>query len=171
MIDLGSQSAAPWKVAVKSALNALLVCRLDPTFNEYDIVEFLLTNGISFHTLQPSDTVDRTPDVRRPGLLPYRRPHEYKFESRDYLAYRQRCHSILSHPRGRAALIHGGFMWRLALRSVRFKAVYKGPSGWSPNPDEMVTVRDTSTGTEYVDDKLSVEEQEALCGTYHCLTG
>ena len=64
MLDLGSQFAAPWKVAVKSALNALLVCRLDPTFNEYDIVEFLLTNGIPFHSLQPSDTVNRTPDVR-----------------------------------------------------------------------------------------------------------
>lgn len=170
MLDLGSQSTAPWKIAVKSALDALVVCRIDPTFNEYNIVEFLLTNGIPFHTLQSSDTVDRTPDVHRPGLLPYRRPHEYKFESRDYLAYRQRCHSILSHPRGRAALMHGHFMWRLALRSVRFEAVFKGPSGWSPNPDEMITIRDPSTGTEYVDDKLSVDEQEALCGTYHCLT-
>jgi hypothetical protein len=66
--------------------------------------------------------------------------------------------------------MHGHFMWRLALRSVRFEAVFKGPSGWSPNPDEMITVRDPSTGTEYVDDKLSVDEQEALCGTYHCLT-
>jgi len=171
MLDLGTNSTAPWKLAVKSALNALMVCRLDPSFNEYDIVEFLLTNGIAFHTLQPSSSISRTPHVQRASLAPFRRPHSYEFASRDYLAYRQRCHSILSHPRGRAALMHGNFMWRLALRSVRWEAVYSGPSGWSPNPDEMLVIQDPSTGIEYLDDKLSVDEQDALCGTYHCVTG
>lgn len=171
MLDLGSKSVAPWKLAVKSALNALLICRLNPDFNEYDMVEFLLTHGISFHTLQPSNTVKQTPDVHRPCLLPLRRPPGYQFEARDYLGYRQRCHNILNHPRGRAALMHGHFMWRLAIRSVRFEAVCKGPSGWSSNPDEMLIVGDPSTGTKYLDDKLSVDEQEALCGTYHCFTG
>ena len=172
MLDLGKKSVAPWKLAVKSALNALAVCRLDPAFNECDIVEFLLTNGIPFHTLQPSSTsFSRTPHAQRPSVAPFRRPHEYNFGSRDYLAYRQRCHSILSHPRGRAALMHGHFMWRLALRSVRWEAVYNGPSGWSSNPDELLVARDPSTGMEYFDDKLSMDEQEALCGTYHCLIG
>jgi hypothetical protein len=171
MLDLGPKSVAPWKLAMKNALDALLVCRLDHTFNEYHIAEYLLTNGIPFHTLQPSSTVKRTPDIHRLCLLPFRRPDNYKYESRDYLAYRQRCHSILSHSRGRAALMHGHFMWRLALRSVRFEAVFNGPSGWSPNPDEMLIVYDRLTGIEYLDDKLSADEQEALCGTYHCLTG
>ena len=170
MLDLGPQSVAPWKVAVKCALDALLICRLDPVFNEYDIVDFLLTNGIPFHTLQPSLNALETAPVQRPSLAPLRRPHEYRFESRDYLAYRERCHSILSHPRGRAALMHGHFMWRLALRSVRWEAVYNGPSGWSPNSDEMLVVRDRD-GTEYFDDRLTMDEQDALCGTYHCLTG
>ena len=51
MLDLGSKSVAPWKLAMRTALDALLVCRLDHNFNEYNIVEFLLTNGIPFHTL------------------------------------------------------------------------------------------------------------------------
>ena len=170
MLDLGTKSTAPWKLAMKSALDALVVCRLDPAFNEYNIVDFLLTNGIPFHTLQPSSSVSRALQVQCASLSPYRRPHNYDFGSRDYLAYRQRCHSILSHPRGRAALMHGHFMWRIALCSVRWEAVYNGPSGWSQNPDEILVVQDPSTGIEYLNDKLSLDEQDALCGTYHCLS-
>jgi hypothetical protein len=110
MLDLGMKSAAPWKLAMKSALDALVVCRLDPAFNEYDIVEFLLTNGIPFYTLQPSSSVSRTLHVQHPSLAPFCCPHDYNFGSRDYLAYHQRCHNILGHPRGRAALIYGHFM-------------------------------------------------------------
>jgi hypothetical protein len=171
MLDLGNQSVAPWNLAVKSALDALLICRLDPAFNEYHIAEFLLTNGIPFHTLQPRANALQASHVQRQSLAPFRRPHEYIYGSRDYLAYRERCHTILSHPRGRAALMHGHFMWRLALRSVRWEAVYKGPSGWSSDPDEMLVAQDPSSGAEYFDDKLTMEEQEVLCGTYHCLTG
>ena len=71
MLDLGSKSVAPWKLAMKNALDALLVCRLNHDFNEYHIVEFLLTNGIPFHTLQPSNTIKRTPNVHHPCLLPF----------------------------------------------------------------------------------------------------
>lgn len=170
MLELGSAAIAPWKVAVKSASDALVICRLDPTFNEYHIIDFLLTNGIPFHTLQSSGTILRTPDIPRPCLTPLR-SDEYTFGSQDYLAYREHCHTILNHPRGRAALMHGHFMWRIAFRSVLWEAVYRGLSGWSADIDEMVVVRDPYTNMEYIDDSLSTEEQEALCGTYHCLTG
>jgi hypothetical protein len=67
--------------------------------------------------------------------------------------------------------MHGHFMWRIAFRSVMREAVYNGPSGWSTDMDEMVVVRDPSTGRKFIDDKLSTVEQLALSGTYHCLTG
>jgi hypothetical protein len=170
MLDLGLKNIAPWKLAVKSASDALMICRLSPDFNEYNIVDFLLTNGIAFHTLQPSRTVVRTPNISRPSLTPLTRSEGYKFGSNDYLAFREHCHAVLNHPRGRAALMHGHFMWRIAFHSVMWEAVYSGPSGWSTDPDEMLTVRD-SDGVEFIDDKLSTAEQEVLCGTYHCLTG
>jgi hypothetical protein len=171
MLELGSMATAPWRVAVKSASDALMICRLDSTFNEYHIVDFLLTNGIPFHTLQPSGTILRMPDVPRPCLRPLARNEGYAFGSQDYLAYREHCHTILDHPRGRAALMHGHFMWRIAIGSVLWEAVYRGPSGWSVDTDEMVVVRDPYTNMEYIDDSLSTSEQDALCGTYHCLTG
>jgi len=37
MLDLASQRTAPWNVAVKRASDALMICRLDPSFNEYPI--------------------------------------------------------------------------------------------------------------------------------------
>lgn len=170
MLDLGLNASAPWKLAMKNAADALMVCRLDQNLNEYGIVDFLLTNGIGFHTLQPSGTVLRAPGASRPSLAPLSRLEGHKFAGHDYIAYREHCHAIISHPRGRAALMHGHFMWRIAIRSVKWEDVYKGPSGWSTNPDEMLVVKDSS-GNEYIDDKLTMAEQEALCGTYHCLTG
>jgi hypothetical protein len=171
MLELGSKATAPWRLAVKKASDALVICRLDAKLSEYDIVEFLLTNGIGFHTLQSSRSLMRTPDIPRPDLIPLTRGQNYVFGSRDYLTYREHCHAILNHPRGRAALMHGQFMWRIAFRSVMWEAVCNGPSGLSTNMDEMVVVRDPSTKTEFVDDKLSTAEQEALCGTYRCSTG
>jgi len=61
-------------------------------------------------------------------------------------------------------------MWWLAIHTVKWKAVYAGLSGWSLDPSEMPVVRDAN-GVEYIDDKLSPQEQETLCGTYHCFTG
>jgi len=148
-----------------------MICRLNYNFSVYDIIDFLLTNGIPFHTLQPSRTVLRRPNIPRPCLSPLIRSDLGLFSSRDYLAYRDHCHSILNHPRGRAALMHGHFIWRIALRSVLWETVFSGPSGWSTDADEMIVVQDPFTNTEFIDDRLSTAEQEALCGTYHCLTG
>jgi hypothetical protein len=170
MLDLQPKDAL-WRLAVKNASDALMICRLDRRFTVHDIVDFLLTNGIPFHTLQPSQTVSRTPNLPRPCLSQLVRPDNYVFDKRDYLAYREHCHTILNHPRGRAALMHGHFMWRIAFRSVLWESVYSGPSGWSTDIDEMIVVRDPSTGTEFIDDKLSAAEQEALCGTYRCFMG
>ena len=174
MLNLDSQRTVPWNIAVSRASDALTICRLDASFNEYNIVDFLLTNAIRFHTLQCSSTVPRSLDVPRvqPSLHPLIRDVDYMFNGRDYLAYRERCRAILSHSRGsgRAALMFGNVMWRLAIHTVKCEAVYAGPSGWSLDPSEMLVVRDAN-GVEYIDDKLSPQEQEALCGTYHCFTG
>jgi hypothetical protein len=132
-----------------------------------------LQNGIPFHTLAPSrSSVSRTPNTAsRPSLLPPFRARDYSFGINDYLSYRERCNSILQHPRGRAALMHGGLMWRLAVTTIPWENVYRGPSGWSTNPQEMIVVFDSVTNLELLDDRLSEVEQEALCGTYRCQTG
>ncbi len=171
MLDLKERRSAKWILALKCASDAAVVCRLDINFNEFDIVEFLLTHGIPFHTLCPSNTIIRTPSVVRPSLDLPTRPAEFVFDGLDYLAYRERCNAILKHPRGRAALMRGHYMWRLAINTVPWEAVLDGPSGWSPVAGEMVVVDDLLSGMELIDDELSEAEEDALCGTHHCYTG
>ncbi len=130
MLDLKERRSAKWIFALKCAFDAAVVCRLDINFNEFDIVEFLLTHGIHFHILCPSNTIIRTPSVVRLPLDPSTRPAEFVFDGLDYLAYRERCNAILKHSQGRAALMCGHYMWQLAMNTVPWEAVLDGPSGW-----------------------------------------
>jgi hypothetical protein len=41
----------PWKLAVTTAADVLLVCRLDPRYREADFACFLIERGVPFHTL------------------------------------------------------------------------------------------------------------------------
>lgn len=171
LLDLKEQRQAPWFLALKHGADVAVVCRLEKKWTEYDIVEFLLQRGIPFHTLLPSSSALRTPIISRPSLVPPYRMKSHEFVINDYCSYRARCNSILQHPRGRAALMHGGLMWRLAVTVVPWEDVYRGPCGWSSNPNEMIVVMDPVLQLELLDDRLTTVEQEALCGTYLCRTG
>jgi hypothetical protein len=118
LLDLKEQQRAPWYLALKHGADVAVVCRLEKKWTEYDIAEFLLQTGIPFHTLISSSSVSRTPIVPHPSLVsPYRtKAHEFVID--DYCSYHARCASILQHPHGRAALMHGGLMWRLAVTVV-----------------------------------------------------
>ena len=66
MFDFKECSTVKWKLTVKTASHALLVCRLDSQFDESDLAYYLLQNGIPFHTLQLSTTLSRSPISRHP---------------------------------------------------------------------------------------------------------
>jgi hypothetical protein len=57
MFDFEARSTVKWKLTVKTASHALLVCRLDSHLDESDLAYYLLQNGIPFHTLQLSTTL------------------------------------------------------------------------------------------------------------------
>lgn len=170
MFDFKERSTVKWKLTVKTASHALLVCRLDSKFDESDLAYYLLQNGIPFHTLQLSTTLSRSPISRHPPLVIPSRPADYVFNWRDYEAFRQQCHVILKQPRGRAALLRGYCPWRLAINDVSFSSVISGPSGWSTDPDEMLVVKLPETEEEFIDDKLTDIELKFLTGTYDAPT-
>ncbi len=119
ILDLREQKQAVWYLALKHAADIAVVCRLGKDLTEYNIVKFLLQNGIPFHTLVPSSSVSRTPNTTsQPSLLPPFRAKDYSFGINNYLFYREQCNSILQHPHGCAALMHGGLMWRLAVTTI-----------------------------------------------------
>ncbi|KAF8814312.1 hypothetical protein BYT27DRAFT_7219882 [Phlegmacium glaucopus] len=170
MFDFKDRSTVTWKLTVKTAAHALLVCRLDSHLNESDLAYYLLQNGIPFHTLQLSTTLGRSPISRHPPLVIPFRPANYEFTWRDYEAFRQQCHVIFKQPRGRAALLRGYYPWRLAINDISLSSVISGPSGWSTDPNEMLVVKLPETGEEFIDDKLTDTELKLLSGTYDAST-
>ncbi|EDQ98747.1 uncharacterized protein LACBIDRAFT_296772 [Laccaria bicolor S238N-H82] len=99
-----------WRLAVTTASDALLVCRLDAQFLDVDIARFLALRGIPFRTLLTELLMPRSilyPDVEL--FLP-QHPAGYHFTKLDYEAYLQCRSRILRRPRVRAAILHGGFL-------------------------------------------------------------
>ncbi len=163
MFDLGDRSHQQWKLATTAARHALTVCRLDPSMREDEIARFLVNRGIPFRTLQKSDTLRRGPHFLDPPLkiVHPTRTADYVFTFVDYRAYMQHCAALLCHPRARAALMKGGYIWRVSVPILSVQKVIDGPSGWSSNRDEMFVASSAEMG-EFIDDELTDSEIEAF---------
>ncbi|KJA12708.1 hypothetical protein HYPSUDRAFT_152286 [Hypholoma sublateritium FD-334 SS-4] len=77
---------------------------------------------------------------------------------------------MLLERRSRAALLRGGYIWRVAVSHVDFKSVLNGPTGLYSGQGEMFTVV-LPDGKQYVDDALTETEMSLLIGGYKCETG
>lgn len=154
------------------AAHALLLCHLHDSFEEKDLALYLLCRGIPFHTLQNSEKMQLTPSVNNHEKLWKSRNHPvgHVFTLRDYPAYLDDCDTILHHRRSRAALLQGGYTWRVAISTVHLDNVLSGPSGSSMNEDEVFSVT-LDNGKKYIDDALTDYEVTLLCGSYNCATG
>ncbi|KAG6898943.1 hypothetical protein C0993_002449, partial [Termitomyces sp. T159_Od127] len=86
------------------------------------------------------------------------------FGVKDYDAYVRQREMILTQPRGRVALMRGGIIWRLSTFVVNFPSILQGPTGWSPIPNTMVTVRDPKTNELFIDDSLTDVELSLISG-------
>ena len=135
-----------------------------------DIARELLARGIEFQTFVQGDPRPRTPErlVPRFSGLGYR-PPQYKPDHIDYAAYERRRDRLLSS-RGRAALLMGGIVARLAREAVSFDDVCNGPSDrvfW----DGTVLFNERSPSSGYWDDSLTPDELDIICGVYKVATG
>ncbi|KXN83754.1 Dolichyl pyrophosphate Glc1Man9GlcNAc2 alpha-1,3-glucosyltransferase [Leucoagaricus sp. SymC.cos] len=108
-------------------------------------------------------------DVANPDIVPMR-TSGHVFGKEDYDFYRRQCEYLLNLPRGRAALLRGGFVRRIALEHVGAWEARCGPCGVHQNIEHMFIAKD-SNDVEYVDDNLTNDEFDALCGLYVTFTG
>ncbi|PPQ66511.1 hypothetical protein CVT24_007060 [Panaeolus cyanescens] len=170
MLDFGpGRNTTSWRLTLLTAMHTLMVCRLPGCLDEKDIALYLVHRGIPFKTLQESTTLNRMPNVTTPARLIPHRPEGYSFTKMDYQSYLEGLQDFLIHRRARAALLSGGYPWRLAMMSVSPHIVLDGPTGWSTSREDMFVVRLDST--EYVDDAISELELDLLCGVNECFTG
>jgi hypothetical protein len=139
--------------------------------NIYGVARLLIQQGIPFRTLLPLNSVASSyPLSSIVKVIPFRLI-DYKFKPHDYAAYVRERDAILAQPRGRAALLHGGIVWRLAKESLSLDAALEGPS-------RMVTVHrvgycvdDHEPTRQFWDDELTEDELMLICGLHLCYTG
>jgi hypothetical protein len=85
VFDFGPNSTVPWKIAVKTAVDTLHVCRLDQGLSDVEITWHLVQQGVTFRMLIPLRPIPR-PTMPTPALIPIRLSG-YTFTKRDYDAY------------------------------------------------------------------------------------
>jgi hypothetical protein len=104
--------------------------------------------------------------------IPIRFPN-YQFTTHDYAVYLRDRESLLLQPKGRAALLQGGIVWRLALETVGMEAALEGPSSDVTNCRLRISFSsgDPESGVQYWDDELTNDELIMLCGGYKFYTG
>ncbi|KAG6905969.1 hypothetical protein DXG01_016612 [Tephrocybe rancida] len=171
MFDFRKTAQASWSLAMMSAADALMVCRLDPSLNEHQLASYLLLHGIPFKTLLPSHLAKQALRGPPPPCTIPIRLSGTSFSTKDYDSYAELRAQILQQPRARAALLRGGFIWRLCCDVVSFEAVLQGPTGWSSSPGTMLIAIDPQTQEEFIDDALTDVELDLISGTYACYTG
>jgi hypothetical protein len=98
LFDEGSVTV-PWRLAVTTASDALLVCRLNSQYLDVDLARFLALRGIPFRTLLVKPLMP--PSISYPDVELYlpQRPFGYRFTKADYEAYLNCRSRILRRPR------------------------------------------------------------------------
>jgi len=165
-------SFCDWAIALTSAADAARAFRLLSTDDHHSTISLsmqLVNVGITFHTLRRLSIPPTVSLSSPPTLIPVR-VRDHVFTVDDHSAYVERRAHILSSPRGRAALLRGGLVWRLALEHLGLESVSFGPSSAAVQHG-LGHVFKAPDGQIYIDDDLTQNELEVICGLYRCHTG
>lgn len=159
-------------IALTLSDNALYVFRFLQTDSHSvsSLATHLVERGIQFATLLNLDP--RPSSVSLSGIsvvIPQRLPN-YVFKPSDYEVYVQQRAQLLSSPRGRAALLHGGIVSRIAREHLAPDAASMGPSSAVLDFRLGVCVEGTD-GALYWDDKLNEKELDVICCMHLLYTG
>ncbi|KAF9470446.1 hypothetical protein BDN70DRAFT_902100 [Pholiota conissans] len=148
----------PWGIYVSDASTILLIFR-----NQWRTMDLiareLVARGVPFHTVVASEAAPlyaRPTPVRGLG----ERPSLYVPTLEDYNEYLRRRRNLLMGSKGRAALMHGGIVARIARDVLDQSTILDGPS------TSAVTVGKHQRFNLY-DDELDENELDIICGVYY----
>jgi hypothetical protein len=168
VFDFKTNATLPWRIGVATAAIALYIVRLDSRFNDYEISRHLLHRGIAFHTVLPLRNVPKS-SIPHP-IFPSIRSSGYVFTIEDFNVYIHRRDSLLRSPRGRAALLKGGIVWRLAVETISVDDCLEGPSIETSVHRRGLVHPTADPSVDLCDDDLSTDELDLICGVYECFT-
>lgn len=167
-----SQDDAPWILAVNDPRAVNLLLRLRLSIDMENMLELLDGFGFRIKTLRayprPSQTLwpVMDPPMYVPGvpLGLGMRVKDTGFTRSDYLHYVDQRNDFLRAYRGRAALLRGGIIWRIARMVLSWDSVVDGPSQYHTRNNYTALL-----GTGYVDDTLHAHDVNILCGVYRVI--
>ncbi|KAG6912279.1 hypothetical protein DXG01_015742, partial [Tephrocybe rancida] len=158
------------EVGLRSATDVLHLHREGPGPAVRNVIRYLLDSGIPFNTFirAPYRVVPPPPKPRFSGLG--FRPANYPPSGLDWIGYQHEAQKVLRSPRGRAALMAGGILGRIAKDFLDYDCVFLVPLD-EDVVDGGVCYQDTSpTSDSYWDDALTEDEIRIVCGTYSVAT-
>ena len=167
--------ACEWILGVHSAAVVLYICRYileNPQAHTFiTIAHRLLERHIQFRTLLALPCSPRQKTIESPYKPSSYRETTHRFTVADFETAKLRCQAVLSLPQGRAALLQGGIVGRIAKEYLSVDGVLAGPSL------EVTAHRAGYLGPSgnsqilYCDDELTENEIADICGTYTLYTG
>ncbi|TFK20308.1 hypothetical protein FA15DRAFT_708234 [Coprinopsis marcescibilis] len=155
----------PWRLAVLSPIDALMICRLPRTYRAQDIAFYLSQRGIPFQLFSVQQRLPHIMYKMPTKLDMWTQPFDYKFTSEDYKSYVYFRTSLLGQKHMHAALRHGGFVWRVAM------ATFGGGDALSMATEWNGVLRVSFDNATWVEDCLTKQELDVLCGAYVCVSG
>ena len=161
-----------WSVFVDDT-TVLELWRREGVRNVRDVCSLLLHRGSHFRiAYKPSrrDAQGFVLQSPKPVFLGWRSP-DFRPDGWDFKAYETRAIDVLSAPRGRAALLHGGIIWRIAVELLGqggLSDVLRGPSAdiWRHGREVH-----EDGGKSWYEDALTTYELDVISGVYKVYTG
>ena len=163
-----SQRHPPWRLVVRDAATVLECYRAEVGPDRTQVAHYLLSQGIPFKTLIPGPAPPRFPHIPPISRGLGSRASGYVPTLLDYTLYERDRASVVKGPYGRAALLTGGIVWRLARETLT--DVTSAAAGPSDNVLEGGTAF-LSTDGHLWDDSLSQHELDIICGVYKVRSG
>ncbi|KAL0579953.1 aprataxin-like protein [Marasmius crinis-equi] len=160
------ETNSPFHLLIPDPISALQIVRSEWGPNVTDIAIELYRHGIPFQTVVrgplPSREDEPHPTDTRP-TLGYR-PRSYTPDLNDFDAYESARNNFLGSAKGRAAVLAGGLVGRIAREVIPEENVIYGPDPASVA--ETGTCIFTANGSGYWDHVLNEEEIQLICGVY-----
>ncbi|KAI0083083.1 hypothetical protein BDY19DRAFT_998870 [Irpex rosettiformis] len=161
------------KILTNSATNVLHLKRGDFGATADDILLGMVTRGMTVRLLLPVEFAinNTTAQISTVGERPTGvgiKPHGVKLNLDDYQAYARLRDAKLSGPAGKAALLEGGIIWRLALNICNLEDALRGPDLEDSSDDNALSTI-VYGGQKYAETTLNEQDKFVIVGVYRVL--
>ena len=157
------------------ATNILHLARGDFGQTASIILEGLLNRGMRIRLLQPTDkhvtSSQATKITATIGNRPLGvgiKPYGVELSLEDYIVYARIRDELLKGPAGRAALLQGGIVWRLALNLCTIEDTSRGPETGDSLYQSQTRIQ-LIDGKPHVETCLTQQDQYIIVGVYRIL--